>query len=53
MKEYIVQLKISMTVAVYEDESLCENIGEELKNVESLNEWDVIDIQERTEKNWD
>ena len=47
MKEYLVELSVSMTVLVDEDEDIIDVVGEELQTVESINVWDVIDIQER------
>ena len=52
MKEYLVKLSVSMTVLVDEDEDIIDVVGEELKNVESINVWDVLDIQERNDEKW-
>lgn len=52
MKEYLVELSVSMTVLVDEDEDIIDVVGEELQTVESINVWDVIDIQERNYEKW-
>lgn len=52
MKEYLVELSVSMTVLVDEDEDIIDVVGEELQTVESINFWDVIDIQERNYEKW-
>ena len=52
MKEYLVKLSVSMTVLVDEDEDIIDVVGEELKNAESINSWDVLDIQERNDEKW-
>lgn len=54
MKEYLVKLIVSMTVLVDEDEGedIIDVVGEELKNAESINSWDVLDAQERNDEKW-
>lgn len=54
MKEYLVKLIVSMTVLVDEDEGedIIDVVGEELKNAESINSWDVLDTQERNDEKW-
>ena len=47
MKEYDVELKIKMTVEVDEAENLTDVIWAGLQNVDCINEWDVIDVQEK------
>lgn len=52
MKKYDVELKIKMTVEVDENENLTDVIWEGLQNGECINEWDVIDVQEKESERW-